>query len=675
MYFNDKEDTNIDDEFNNDNILIKLTRFILNNKIYFIIGLILLMFIIIITISLFNKENYYLELEGESNITIYQYSDYIEFGYKAYSSKNKNLTNQVNIKSTVDTSRIGEYEVIYTLKDTTKTRKVYVIERPEEYTYIYLNPVNNSTTIYLKVGEEYQEPGYIVFNSFTDDLTKLVSIDGNVDTSQKGTYKLVYSVVDSNNVTISVVRTIIVMDTEVSLTLNNTNYTNGEVGINVYIDDNYFDYMILPDGNKITNTIYEYKVNTNGTYTFKFYNNKGIEKEESIEVTNIDKEKPTGSCSGVYGNGTSVITISASDNIGIYKYEVNNKSYTNNKITINSEMTNANVIIYDLAMNKTIINCNLSKNNKQTSSTSSNSNAPVINNITNDGVIVTINASKKNADISGYYFSYTSTKPDKNGGYLSTNKTSLDIVRLPGTTYVWVEDKNGNISAPMTITLSTDIIPITKIGYTVLQGTKLSDYISSKGDSIDDLNKLIARSVRAGGLYTKTGAATAAVALQVVLIQKYKIKIPYWMGGKTTSYGAYSDWGKYYANPTYSGYYYYGMDCGGFVNWSYKNTGVVYSDMNKNNYFFWDGIEYSKENGEVGDVLRRYAKNGRTEHVALIVGKTDTYFIVAEAYGKTNGIIINKYYYTEPNDYTIIKGETLTKTYSMVSNSDYPSGF
>lgn len=246
---------------------------------------------------------------------------------------------------------------------------------------------------------------------------------------------------------------------------------------------------------------------------------------------------------------------------------------------------------------------------------------------------------------------------------------------MPGTTYVWVEDKNGNISSSKTITLNNDAIPITRNSYTVLKGTGLSEYISKKGGSIEDLNKLIARSVRAAGLYTKTGAATAAVSLQVVLVQKYGIKIPYWMGGVLNAYGASSLWGQYRENTTYEGYYYYGLACGGFVNWSYKNTGVVYSDMNNNNYYFWDGITYSKENGEVGDVLRRFPTNNSNEHVAIIIGKTDTAFIVAEAHTQTTGVSIGLYPYDKPNGYTIIKGERLTNTYGKVSNSEYPSGF
>ena len=63
------------------------------------------------------------------------------------------------------------------------------------------------------------------------------------------------------------------------------------------------------------------------------------------------------------------------------------------------------------------------------------------------------------------------------------------------------------------------------------------------------------------------------------------------------------------------------------------------------------------------------------EHVAIIVGKTNDSFIVAEAYGKSSGVIINTYPYSKDNDYTIIKGERLFEKYNKMSLSEYPSGF
>ena len=63
------------------------------------------------------------------------------------------------------------------------------------------------------------------------------------------------------------------------------------------------------------------------------------------------------------------------------------------------------------------------------------------------------------------------------------------------------------------------------------------------------------------------------------------------------------------------------------------------------------------------------------QHVAIIVGKTDKAFIVAEALGKQEGVVFRYYPYDKPNGYEIIKGESLLNKYNKVSKNDYPTGF
>ena len=327
------------------------------------------------------------------------------------------------------------------------------------------------------------------------------------------------------------------------------------------------------------------------------------------------------------------------------------------KITITGDYNSTvNVTVYDNSGNSKDISCKVTNDNT----------GPTISSISNDGIFVSIKTSRNGYTISGYYFSYTNQRPSKSGGYLATSLDSLEVARLPGTTYVWIEDTQGNISQAAKINIGTDVI---KNSGSILKGQALSDYISSKGGNIDDFNKLMARSVRAAGLYTKTGAATAGVFLATGLYQKYGITIPYWRGGKTSSIGAYGSWGIYRNNPTYDGYYYYGMDCDGFVNWTYLNTGIVYNSILANSYYYWNGLPVSKENGEVGDVMRT------TGHVKIIVGKTDKGFIVAEEAGRDNGLVVNVHAYTSTGGYIIIKGEDLISKYTHMDNSSYPSGF
>ena len=362
MYFKDKKNTNIDKEFNNKKTLLQILN---KYKLFILITIIAIILIILIIFFSINKKiNNYLILSGDENITLYQGTYYIEPGYNAYDSKNNDLTNEVTIKSNLDTNKIGKYKITYTIGDITQTRTITVIEKPEKYTYIYLKTVNNDINIYLNIGEKYTEPGYQVFNSTGEDLTNKVKVTGSVDTSKKGTYKLIYSIIDSNNITITATRTVIITDTEIELSLSTNSYTNKNVNIEIKIIDNYFDYMILPNGEKTNKTNLSYPVSTNGSYTFTTYNKQGNKKESSINVSNIDKTPPTGSCNGSYKEGSSTISINANDNIGIESYKINGSKYTNNIITINNELKTAHITIYDKAGNTKNISCNLTDKNE-----------------------------------------------------------------------------------------------------------------------------------------------------------------------------------------------------------------------------------------------------------------------------------------------------------------------
>lgn len=200
MFFNEKEETNIDHHFKNGK------KFSLKNinPIYLLITGIVLLVAIIVTTLFFMGDKYTIELIGEERITITIGSRYIEPGYKAYDKKNNDVTSQVEIKSNIDTSKKGEYEVIYTIDGITKVRYVTV---NEGNTYInLLGDVN----MYLKVGDKYVEPGYEVYDSVDQNLKSKVKVSGSIDTSKAGTYQITYSVVNSRNETITAKRYVIV---------------------------------------------------------------------------------------------------------------------------------------------------------------------------------------------------------------------------------------------------------------------------------------------------------------------------------------------------------------------------------------------------------------------------------------------------------------------------------
>lgn len=207
MYFNEnKENTNIDEEFKSKKTvdLSNLSNF---KKPLIIIGAILLFIIIIaIIVSLTkNKTKYYVSLEGNEEIILYKGSSYNDPGYSGYD--NKGRTYDVEVSGEVDTSKVGIYTITYTLHNVKKTRTVKVMETPENPTIIHLNGSKNIT---IKVGEKYEEPGYSAVDYAEGNLTSKVKVSGSVDTSKKGVYRLVYSVVNSDGVTTSEARVITV---------------------------------------------------------------------------------------------------------------------------------------------------------------------------------------------------------------------------------------------------------------------------------------------------------------------------------------------------------------------------------------------------------------------------------------------------------------------------------
>ena len=670
MYFNNnKKNTNIDKEFkDSNNILSTFLNFLQKYKIYITIGIVILL--IIIMILLFtgrnnNKNQTYLTLSGDEIITIYKDSDYIEPGYRAYNKKNEDLTKNVDISTNLNINQVGEYQITYKIDNITKIRTIKIIEKNEniqENTYIYLNTVNNNVNIYLKLGETYTEPGYKVYNSQGKDLNDTVKITGNIDTNKKGIYQLIYSLVDSNNVTISATRNIIVMDTDINLSLKNNEYTNDTVYIDINIVDQYFDYLILPDGTKVTNNTYTYNVSKNGTYKFTTYNKKGMTKEASIEVKTIDKKAPTGSCTIDENSQGSIIKITSSDESGIAKYIYNQQTYTKNTINLSKIIKSADITIYDKAGNTKNISCKVVPK-------------VYIENIKQDGVIITVSAKKISSEISGYYFSYTNKRPDKNGGYIKTNKESIDIVRLPGTTYVWVEDTSGKISEAKTITLSNDVLFYTTGSeYTILKNIQFSTYLSNHGWSLEEYNNLIARSARAAGLYTKDAVATSAVALSTVLAQKYKIKMQYYYSGKSWSFGASQYWGIDHSIKVNGILPFPGIDCSGFVTWAYVNAGYKIPKWDYPHDYYW-----GRFSGMTGSIKRKDGVPGDLlvigGHVKIIIAKTSTGYITAEEKGTKYGMIVNEHLYSEPNGYTVTLMDKFMNTYGKYSESSYPSGF
>ncbi|WP_327444093.1 immunoglobulin-like domain-containing protein [Clostridium tarantellae] len=123
------------------------------------------------------------------------------------------LTNLININGDVDTSRVGKYVLDYLVddKDGNRTVKTRVITVRSNDTPI----ITGAEDITIKVGDIFDDiEGIIVKDTEDGDITDLLNIEGDVDTSKVGNFTLVYSLIDSDGNELKKTRVITVRSNE-----------------------------------------------------------------------------------------------------------------------------------------------------------------------------------------------------------------------------------------------------------------------------------------------------------------------------------------------------------------------------------------------------------------------------------------------------------------------------
>ena len=164
----------------------------------------LLLGIIVILILYFGNK---IILEGSKELNIYEGTTYTEPGYTATDLKGNNVNEKVSVNGKVDTSTVGTYVVSYRYGLKTVKRTINVIAKSSISTVLYLE---GDKTMRLNINEEYVEPGYSAIDIKDGDLTESIKVTSNLNNTKKGTYRIVYSVVNSEGITTSDERTIIV---------------------------------------------------------------------------------------------------------------------------------------------------------------------------------------------------------------------------------------------------------------------------------------------------------------------------------------------------------------------------------------------------------------------------------------------------------------------------------
>ena len=136
-----------------------------------------------------------MKLVGKSPVTVEVGKEYKEDGSTAKYEKS-DLTKDIKVTGKVDTTKLGNYLVKYTVKykkvKKSITRKVKVVDKtaPE------LNLSGEDVSII--VGNDYKDPGYEAKDNYDGVITDKVKTTNNINKDQVGDYEVKYEVEDSS---------------------------------------------------------------------------------------------------------------------------------------------------------------------------------------------------------------------------------------------------------------------------------------------------------------------------------------------------------------------------------------------------------------------------------------------------------------------------------------------
>jgi len=166
--------------------------------------------VLIFGVFLFNnKSNIEIKLLGETTITIEVNSEFEDPGATAF-IKQQDYSKDIKTESNLDTSKLGEYQITYTItKDNetkTTTRIVNVIDNISPTIELLGNQ-----EVKLIVGDIYKDDGFIVKDNYDENLSGQVVISDTTNYQEVGVYQITYTISDSSDNVASITRKITIL--------------------------------------------------------------------------------------------------------------------------------------------------------------------------------------------------------------------------------------------------------------------------------------------------------------------------------------------------------------------------------------------------------------------------------------------------------------------------------
>ena len=226
--------------------------------------------------------------------------------------------------------------------------------RSDNTKYIDINSINlsivgNETEYYFT--NTYMDKGAIARQN-SEDYSNLIIIDSNVNPSIPGEYVVTYKIdIEENH--IEKKRQVIIEDLDIEKAFDTERNK-----INLNIKNNGYSYTIMPDGIKETSREIDYTYKNKDNYEFIIYLNSGSSISYSVNMSNTDLTSPIATCtSKLNSNNNYTITVDATDESGIKKYQYNKEDFISNVFNIVSNTSEIKIKVYDKENNVSEILC------------------------------------------------------------------------------------------------------------------------------------------------------------------------------------------------------------------------------------------------------------------------------------------------------------------------------
>lgn len=184
-------------------------------------------------------------------------AQYEEEGFTATDNYDGDITDKV---TRVEKDGIVTYTVSDTSGNETKTERT-IVYKDVVPPVITLKGTQN---MYLVVNDTFKEPGFTASDDCDGDITASVIVEGKVDTSKTGNYKITYTVKDSYDNETSITRTVNVV-TKQTASNNGDSTGTGEKIVYLTFDDGPGRYT-----EKLLNTLDKYGVKVTFFVTNQF---------------------------------------------------------------------------------------------------------------------------------------------------------------------------------------------------------------------------------------------------------------------------------------------------------------------------------------------------------------------------------------------------------------------